>query len=52
VNNERARAAGLMLTDPAATMRNIRAWARKNLAPAISPEQEKELIRIARIQRC
>ena len=49
VSNERARAAGLTLTDPEVTMRDIQAWVLgSNLTPALSPERESELIRIAR----
>ena len=49
VSNERARAAGLTLTDPEVTMRDMQAWILwRNLTPALSPERETELIRIAR----
>jgi 2'-hydroxyisoflavone reductase len=49
VSNERARAAGLTLTDPEVTARDMRAWiAGKHLTPMFSPEREGELIRIAR----
>jgi len=49
VSNERARAAGLTLTDPALTAEDTRAWIRgKELIPALSPEREAELIRLAR----
>jgi 2'-hydroxyisoflavone reductase len=49
VSNERARAAGLTLTDPEVTMRDMQVWILgRNLTPALSPERERELIRIAR----
>jgi 2'-hydroxyisoflavone reductase len=49
VCNERARAAGLVLTDPTVTVRDVQAWIKgRNLAPALSPERESELISIAR----
>ncbi|MBI3459470.1 NAD-dependent epimerase/dehydratase family protein [Candidatus Acetothermia bacterium] len=49
VSNERARAAGLTLTGPEVTMRDMQAWILgRNLTPAFSPERETELIRIAR----
>jgi len=49
VSNERAVAAGLILTDPEATARDIRAWIlQRNLPPARLQEKEAELIRIAR----
>ncbi len=49
VNNERARTAGLTLTDPEVTLRDVRAWILDwDLIPALSPEREAELIRIAR----
>lgn len=47
--NQRARAAGLTLTEPAVTARNMRAWIlERDLAPALLQEREAELIRIAR----
>jgi 2'-hydroxyisoflavone reductase len=49
VSNERARAAGLTLTDPATTLRDMRAWMQgRDLTPTLSPEREAELIRCAR----
>ncbi len=49
VSNERARAAGLVLTDPKITMREMRAGIPgKNLPSALSPEREAELIRLSR----
>ena len=49
VSNERARAAGLTLTDPEVTMQYLQAWMPgRNLPLALSPEREIELIRLAR----
>jgi 2'-hydroxyisoflavone reductase len=49
VSNQRAVAAGLTLTDPGATARDMRAWIlEKDLPPALLQEKEAELIRIAR----
>ncbi|MFL5801300.1 MAG: NAD-dependent epimerase/dehydratase family protein [Roseiflexaceae bacterium] len=49
VSNERARAAGLTLTDPEVTARDMRAWLPgRELPPALSPEREAVLIQIAR----
>lgn len=49
VSNEKARAAGLRLTDPAITARDTRAWSvGRDLPPALSPMREAELIQIAR----
>ncbi len=49
VSNERARAAGLTLTEPEVTLRDMRDWMRgKNLPPALSRELETELIRRSR----
>lgn len=49
VSNERARTAGLTLTAPEVTARDTRAWIQgRDLTPALSPEREAELIRIAR----
>ncbi len=49
ISNQRARIAGLTLTDPEVTMRDMRAWIKgKNLTPALSPERETELIRISK----
>lgn len=51
VSNERARTAGLTLTAPEVTVRETRAWLLgKNLTPALSPEREAGLIRLARQQ--
>ena len=49
VSNERARAAGLTLTDPEVTATDVRAWiAARELPPALSAEREAVLIGIAR----
>jgi 2'-hydroxyisoflavone reductase len=49
ISNERARAAGLTLTDPAITARDTFPWSLAvDLPEALSPEQEAELIRTAR----
>ena len=49
VSNERARAAGLTLTDPEVTVREARAWTLGRASTTLlSPERERELIRIAR----
>jgi 2'-hydroxyisoflavone reductase len=49
VSNERALAAGLTLTDPRATLQDVRAWlAGQDLPLALSPEREAELISKAR----
>lgn len=51
VSNERARAAGLTLTDPEATARDVRAWLQgQDLPLALTPEREASLIRSARQQ--
>jgi 2'-hydroxyisoflavone reductase len=51
VSNELALAAGLTLTAPADTIRNLQAFLRdKNLTPSLSREREAELITIARQQ--
>jgi 2'-hydroxyisoflavone reductase len=48
VSNERARAAGLTLTDPEVSVRDMRAWISvRDQTPTFSPEKEAELIRIA-----
>ena len=48
VSSERAQQAGLTLTDPAVTARDVRAWlAGRDLPLALSPEREAELIRVA-----
>jgi len=45
VGNERAVAAGLKLTETAATVERVRGWLpRSHLAPALSPQREAELI--------
>jgi len=49
VSNERARAAGLTLTDPSVTARDMQAWLReRGQPPALLPAKEAELIRMAR----
>ena len=49
VSNERARAAGLTLTDPEVTATDVRAWiAARESPPALSAEREAVLIGIAR----
>ena len=49
VSNERARTAGLSLTGPEVTMTDTRACLLgRELTPALSPEREAELIRVAR----
>jgi 2'-hydroxyisoflavone reductase len=49
VSNERARAAGLSLTDPAVTLRDMRVWMQgKDLPAGLSPAREAELIRLSR----
>ena len=49
VSNERARSAGLVLTDPEVSARDVRTWiAGRELPPALSAEREAELIGIAR----
>ncbi len=48
VSNERARTAGLTLTDPGATVRELRTWLKdREYVPALSPDIEAELIRVA-----
>jgi 2'-hydroxyisoflavone reductase len=45
VSNERARGAGLTLTDPEITMRDMKEWVRgKDFTPALSAEREQDLI--------
>ncbi|MFN8179255.1 MAG: NAD-dependent epimerase/dehydratase family protein [bacterium] len=52
VSQERAREAGLTLTDPEVTVRDTRAWiSGTQLTPALSPQREAELIRSARQTR-
>ena len=48
VSNERARRAGLELTDPEVTLSDTRAWmrGREHTLP-LSPEREAELIRMS-----
>ncbi len=49
VSSERARAAGLTLTDPRVTLRDVREWiAGKNIPAALSLQREAELIRRSR----
>ncbi len=49
VSNEQARAAGLILTDPEATARDVRDWSRgQEFLPALSRKREAALIRVAR----
>jgi hypothetical protein len=49
VSNDRAVVAGLTLSDTAATIKNVQAWLQScELTPALPPEREAELIRIAR----
>ncbi len=49
VSSDRARAAGLTLTDPAVTARDTRAWLRDcRIQPALSREREAQVIDIAR----
>lgn len=51
VSNERARAAGLTLTDPEVTAQDVRRWLQgQDLPLALSPEREAALIRSAREQ--
>jgi nucleoside-diphosphate-sugar epimerase len=51
VSHDRARRAGLTLTDPEVTARDIRTWiSGRRPIPALSPEREAELIRSARGQ--
>lgn len=51
VSNERARAAGLTLTDPEVTAQDVRSWLQgQDLPLALSPEREAALIRSAREQ--
>lgn len=51
VSNDRARAAGLTLTDPEVTARDVREWLQSNDLPlALAPEREAELIRSVRRQ--
>ncbi len=52
VSNERARTAGLTLTDPEVSVSDMRAWLLgKDVALALSSEREAELIHSARQQR-
>ena len=49
VSNARARAAGLTLTDPAVSVREVREWIADREPPSmLSPASEAELIRLAR----
>lgn len=48
ISNERAVSAGLTITDPATTLQDTRVWlAGRAFTPALSPEREAELIRLA-----
>lgn len=50
VSNERAREAGLTLTDPEVTAMDMRNWLHgKDLTPALLPEREAKLIRQSRL---
>ena len=52
VSNERARAAGLALTDPEVTLTDVRTWMTgREWNRTFSPERESELIRIAQQDR-
>jgi 2'-hydroxyisoflavone reductase len=49
VGNERARAAGLTLTEPAATLKDVRTWLRGREVPlSLPPAREAELMDLAR----
>jgi 2'-hydroxyisoflavone reductase len=49
MSSERARSAGLTLTDPAVTVRETRAWSQgADIPPMLPPEREADLIRLAR----
>lgn len=49
VCNAKAQAAGLTLTDPALTLKDMRvALAGKEIAVSFSPQRERELIRVSR----
>jgi len=49
ISSERALDAGLRLTDPDVTMRDVRTWLSGKLqVPALSPQREAELIRLSR----
>jgi hypothetical protein len=49
VNNERARAAGLILTAPLVSLRSVQEWVRgQDVRMTLTPEREAELIRLAR----
>lgn len=49
VSNERAIATGLVLTDPATTVKDVRAWlCGRDQAPALAPEREATLIKMSR----
>jgi 2'-hydroxyisoflavone reductase len=52
IDNRKAMAAGLMLTDPADTLHDTRAWfTGKPFVPALTPEIETELIERAKAMR-
>jgi hypothetical protein len=49
VSSRKAQDHGLTLTDPAQTLRDVRAWLGSDTFPlSLSPEREAELIRAAR----
>ena len=49
VNNQKALAAGLTLTDPAITVRDMQVWLHGKTPPdKLTPAQEAELITTAR----
>lgn len=53
VSNQRAMAAGLTLTDPEVTVRDVRTWLRgRRPSAGLPPEREAELIRIAHQGKC
>ncbi|HUR35571.1 MAG TPA: NAD-dependent epimerase/dehydratase family protein [Vicinamibacterales bacterium] len=52
VSHERARAAGLTITNASTTIADVQAWLRAHpVTPALSPERERELIAQARLRR-
>jgi 2'-hydroxyisoflavone reductase len=51
ISNQRAQAAGLTLTAPETTLREVRAWLHgQHLTPLLSPAREAQLILQARVQ--
>ncbi len=51
VSNDRARAGGLLLTDPQITLKDFQAWIKdRQPMPMLSAEREAELIGIAKKQ--